>query len=228
MVKRSTDAVHVAGPIKPYHPAFPQGLAPPPAGPPQATPQNWEKSCAQTAIIPTNSVSDANAAASSTKILSMSDSLIQEHNENIVPYLFQESRRGDGSIWEMAPKEMPWLTALALRENRRINSRAAKLDEFRGEGLLLEQKTQKAMNPFEYGDWQKQIDQWQNETAAYLGQKAYLGQNMGSSYEGGLLDALGRIAFNYGYPPEFNHQMNGLVNHGKNLQEIMDARDRAK
>jgi hypothetical protein len=37
---------------------------------------SWENSCAQTAIIPTNSVSDANAAASSTNTFNMSASIV--------------------------------------------------------------------------------------------------------------------------------------------------------
>jgi len=45
-------------------------------------------SWAQTAIIPTNSVIDAKAAASSTKIRNITASLDLEHRENIVPFLF--------------------------------------------------------------------------------------------------------------------------------------------
>src|ERR1035438_6240503 len=59
-------------------------------------PQNWGISCAQTAIIPTNSVIDASAAASSTKILNMLASLRLEHKGNSVPFLFHESRGGSG------------------------------------------------------------------------------------------------------------------------------------
>jgi hypothetical protein len=44
--------------------------------------------CAQTAIIPTNSVIDASAAASSTNILNIARLPIQEHMRNIVPFLF--------------------------------------------------------------------------------------------------------------------------------------------
>lgn len=50
--------------------------------------QSWGMSCAQTAIIPTNSAIDASAAASSTKIFNMSASTIREHMRNIVPSLF--------------------------------------------------------------------------------------------------------------------------------------------
>jgi hypothetical protein len=64
---------------------------------PSATPspksQSWEKSCAHIAIIPRNSVSDASAAASSTKIFNIIASLTLEHKENNVPFLF----RGQGS-----------------------------------------------------------------------------------------------------------------------------------
>jgi hypothetical protein len=54
---------------------------------PEARPQNWGMSWAQTAIIPTKSVIDANAAASSTNVLNMSASSM-EHKKNIVPILF--------------------------------------------------------------------------------------------------------------------------------------------
>lgn len=50
--------------------------------------QSWEMSCAQIAIIPKNSVSDARAAASSTKIFNIIASLTLEHTENNVPFLF--------------------------------------------------------------------------------------------------------------------------------------------
>jgi hypothetical protein len=97
------------------------------------------------------------------------------------------------------------------------------LDEFRGEGLLLERKTSKAMNSFEYSDWKTQIDQWQNKSASYLK------QNMGSSYEGRFLNTFGHMSMSYGSnTPEFNHLMNELVGHGKNLQEIIDGRGHAK
>jgi hypothetical protein len=60
-----------------------------PSGFSPALRQSCEMSCAQTAIIPTNSVIDASAAASSTKILNIALSLRQqEHRENIVPFLF--------------------------------------------------------------------------------------------------------------------------------------------
>ncbi len=49
------------------HPAFPQGR-------PRPRNQSWGMSCAQTAIIPTNSVIDASAAASSTKTFNITAS----------------------------------------------------------------------------------------------------------------------------------------------------------
>jgi hypothetical protein len=52
--------------------------------------QIWGISCAQTAIIPMNSVIDASAAASSTKVFNMPASRL-EHMKNIVLILFQES-----------------------------------------------------------------------------------------------------------------------------------------
>ena len=54
-------------------PAYPQS---------RRSPQSWVKSCAQTAIIPTNSVSDANAAASSTKIFNMPASMTGTYGEH--------------------------------------------------------------------------------------------------------------------------------------------------
>ena len=64
------------------HPSFPQ------AGPSKPLPsQNWMKSWAQTATIPTNSAIDARAAASSTKIRNITASSL-EHIENIVLSLF--------------------------------------------------------------------------------------------------------------------------------------------
>jgi hypothetical protein len=63
MVMPPAKGVHAEGADAPRRPAFPQ--APSPAKPKN---QSWPMSWAQTAIIPTNSVIDAKAAASSTKI----------------------------------------------------------------------------------------------------------------------------------------------------------------
>ena len=62
MVMPQVRGVHAEGAIDPCHPAFPQ---------PNPCRQNCGISCAHTAIIPTNSVIDASAAASSTKILNI-------------------------------------------------------------------------------------------------------------------------------------------------------------
>jgi hypothetical protein len=113
MVKPNAQAVHARAAIKARRPAFPQGglvkrasCQPPPQ---QAQLQSWENNCAQTAIIPTNRVIDASAAASSTNNLSMSASSHLEHMKNIVPFLFSESSGGSGSVWKIASKNIAWL-----------------------------------------------------------------------------------------------------------------------
>jgi hypothetical protein len=63
MVMLQMRGVHAQRAIAARYQAFPQAARHPA--------QNWRISCAQTAIIPTNSVIDASAAASSTKILNM-------------------------------------------------------------------------------------------------------------------------------------------------------------
>jgi hypothetical protein len=80
MLRPHADGVHADGANCPRHPAFPQRMI--------RENQNWLNSWAQTATIPTNSVIDARAAASSTKIRNIVASLGQEHRENIVPFLF--------------------------------------------------------------------------------------------------------------------------------------------
>jgi hypothetical protein len=48
-----------------------------------------------------------------------------------------------------------------------------KLETLRSEGLAIQQRPQTGgMNPFEYTDWQKQIDSWRGETAKYLQEHA--------------------------------------------------------
>jgi len=72
MVMPRRGGVHAEhGPGK-RHPDFPQASIFP-------ANQNWENSCAHTAIIPTNSVIDASAAASSTKIFNMAASPLGEN-----------------------------------------------------------------------------------------------------------------------------------------------------
>jgi predicted PurR-regulated permease PerM len=98
-----------------------------------------------------------------------------------------------------------------------------KLDNFRSEGLSLEMRTQNGMNAFEYGDWQKQLTQWNDGTAAYLKKK------IGDVAKNRFLSSLGYVGLSYGgNTPEFNQHLNMLVNHGKNLQEIIDGRSRFK
>jgi hypothetical protein len=67
MVRPHAPGVHAEGANRPRHPAFPQRMVP--------QNQNWLMSWAQTATIPTNSVIDAKAAASSTKIRNIDTSL---------------------------------------------------------------------------------------------------------------------------------------------------------
>jgi hypothetical protein len=72
MVMSGGRGVHAEGADRLRHPAFPQSV-------PQAAPwppQSWLNSWAQIAIIPTNNVIDAKAAASSTKIRNIVASLI--------------------------------------------------------------------------------------------------------------------------------------------------------
>jgi hypothetical protein len=80
MVRPHAQGVHADGANQPRYPAFPQHML--------RKNQSWLKSWAQTATIPTNSVIDARAAASSTKIRNMIASLGLEHRGNIVPFLF--------------------------------------------------------------------------------------------------------------------------------------------
>src|SRR6266436_137534 len=69
----------------------------------QARFQSWGMSWAQTAIIPTNSAIDANAAASSTKTFNMPASSNMEHMKNIVPILFLESRPANWLVSKITP-----------------------------------------------------------------------------------------------------------------------------
>src|ERR1700731_1879593 len=67
MVVPQSCGVHAERAIVAPPPGFPQAAGRAPG----VGPQSWGISCAQTAIIPTNSVIDASAAASSTKIFNM-------------------------------------------------------------------------------------------------------------------------------------------------------------
>ena len=59
-----------------------------------------------------NSVSDASAAASSTKILSITTSFTQEHRRNIVPFLFFGQEVETSRLRRPCLKDIAWLTAL--------------------------------------------------------------------------------------------------------------------
>jgi hypothetical protein len=75
MVMPRARGVHAEGADDRCHPAFPQ------TGPRARRnhPQSWLNNWAQIAIIPTNSVIDAKAAASSTKIRNITASFKQDH-----------------------------------------------------------------------------------------------------------------------------------------------------
>jgi hypothetical protein len=92
MVGAPAARVHASRAVCARRPAFPQG-----AGKSLSASgcHSAEMSCAQTAIMPTNSVIDANAAASSTKTRNMVPLLLSpEHRGNIVPFLFRGQGRG--------------------------------------------------------------------------------------------------------------------------------------
>src|SRR6476620_7961422 len=69
-----TWGVHAERAIAARHAPFPQARLPGSRRVHGARPQSWGITCAQTAIIPTNSVIDASAAASSTNVFSIPDS----------------------------------------------------------------------------------------------------------------------------------------------------------
>src|SRR5437868_10936420 len=85
MVVPQACSVHGQGPIVSGHPLFPQ---------------SWGISCAQTAIIPTNSEIDASAAASSTNIFNMPSLL----GWNIRRTLFLFCSRSQGMIIYLTPQ----------------------------------------------------------------------------------------------------------------------------
>jgi hypothetical protein len=94
MVMPAATPVYASSANPARHPAFPQGgrgrAAALSAG---WRAQSWEMSCAHTAIIPTNSVIYASAAASSTKIFNISRLPWLERHGNIVPFLFHGVKR---------------------------------------------------------------------------------------------------------------------------------------
>jgi hypothetical protein len=97
-----------------------------------------------------------------------------------------------------------------------------RLDTLRSEGLLLEQKPQTGMNAFEYADWQKELNQWQDGTANYLK------ENIGDVAKNRFISTMGRGSLSYVADQQFNGFLNALVWRGKNLQEIIDGRSHPK
>ena len=89
MVMPRERGVHAQRPVGASRPAFPQDASPRSIPrrlatarslPPRPI-QSWGINCAHTAIIPMNSVIDASAAASSTKIFNIAASLDERTNE---------------------------------------------------------------------------------------------------------------------------------------------------
>src|SRR5262249_34839022 len=111
MVMLPARGVHAERANPPSRPAFPQAATPAIA----RENQSWPSSCAQTAIIPTNSVSDASAAASSTKIRNIADSPIW----NIWRTMFLFCSKRKGPPLNAVLKRLKWLTALISRLFRR-------------------------------------------------------------------------------------------------------------
>jgi hypothetical protein len=89
MVMPQARAVHAEPSNEARRPRFP-------AGP--ATTQSWGMSCAQTAIIPTKSVIDASAAASSTNVFNISASRFWNIRRTLFRFCSKESSAGRGSV----------------------------------------------------------------------------------------------------------------------------------
>ena len=66
--------------------------------------QSWEKSCAQTAIIPTNSVMDASAAASSTKTRNIAFSPRDRNIERTL-FFFCSGVKGSEQLVRRKPRD---------------------------------------------------------------------------------------------------------------------------
>jgi hypothetical protein len=93
-----------------------------------------------------------------------------------------------------------------------------KLDNFRSDGLLLEEAVRKGMNAFEYSDWQKHIDEWSETTGSYLK------ENVSDVTKNRFLNTIGRLGLSWGTDQELNNHLNTVIGRGKNLQEIIDGR----
>src|ERR1700741_1619112 len=97
MVVPQSCGVHAERAIVARRQAFPQAADPAPG----VGPQSWGISCAQTAIIPTNSVIDASAAASSTKTFNMPASSFANIRRTLFPVCSGSQGRvvGQFEIW---------------------------------------------------------------------------------------------------------------------------------
>jgi hypothetical protein len=107
-LSRSPRQDHAGAGFLHRYPAFPQSAR-------QRKSQSWLNSCAQIATIPMNSVSEASAAASSTKTFSITASFTQEHRRNIVPFSFFGQEAENGEFGRAALKEIAWLMASPCR-----------------------------------------------------------------------------------------------------------------
>jgi hypothetical protein len=94
MVVPQANGVHAEAANRPLCPAFPQATG---------EAQNCVNSWAQTATIPTNSVIDARAAASSTKIRNIAASLVQ-NIERTLFLLCSKSKRHQSCVLKTAPE----------------------------------------------------------------------------------------------------------------------------
>src|SRR3569832_1101500 len=103
MVRLPKTQVHAALTFPLSCQAFPQwpGLRRHDAGK-RLKPQNWAINCAQTAIIPTNSPIDANAAASSTKTRNMTCLHLRTYREHSSVFVLTQAA-GSQLAWKPGP-----------------------------------------------------------------------------------------------------------------------------
>jgi hypothetical protein len=101
MVKPPFRRVYAEAELANHCPAYPQRA--------RRETHIWLMSCAQIATIPMNNVSDASAAASSTKILSINTSCTLEHRQNIVLFLFYGQGAKIDRFKKAAWKNIAWL-----------------------------------------------------------------------------------------------------------------------
>jgi hypothetical protein len=94
-----------------------------------------------------------------------------------------------------------------------------KLDELRSQGLeIYERPKQSTVDTLE---WQKQVDQWRDSTAKYLE------ENIGIDAKKRFLITVGRPSYSYG-APAIDHQMNVADWSVKNLQDIIESRNKSR